>query len=198
LPVEQRGAPDQTVVISVDLDILHFGFLGERYVSLAAPGRADQAPDPSGDARYREYGLATLKTRVEMWRQTGNPWWLTEEPARVEAFGLLGRAVTQAPDDEAVRAALDFLAIRAAALGKPARIGAVAELQQVVLALRVRGIAAELTPPDTAVMPNRRVSPANLPDLADLARFCAQAPGVAPLDLDTVTRSSLWPRRWSR
>jgi hypothetical protein len=80
---------------------------------------AENAPNV---ARFRKYAIANLKTRIEMWRRTGNPGWLTEDWAHKEALGLLGHAVSQASDDEAMRTGLDFLTIRTTALKGPARV----------------------------------------------------------------------------
>src|SRR5207249_3800679 len=111
----------------------------QRRATVVAPtgGPGGEAPDSvltpvpgkgKDRSRYHRYTRAMLKTRLEMWRRTGNPAWLAEDRAHVEAFALLGSALSHPRDADAVTEAVQFLVARTTTLKGARRSGELTEL----------------------------------------------------------------------
>src|ERR1035441_8194968 len=131
--------------------------------------------DTDDVSKYRRYVQAKLRTRVEMWRRTGNPLWLTEDQAQEDAFGLLGSLVSRLPDAALAQQTVDFLTIRAAAVSPKKRSRELMELGRASSILRVHGMSVEIRLPDMADPPRDGKTATKLPDLTALMRFCNEA-----------------------
>jgi len=129
-----------------------------------------------GDASgYRRYARAMLRTRIEMWRQTGNPLWITEDQAQEDAFGVLGSLASGLADPGLAEETVDFLEIRAAALNRKQRGKELAELARIAGLLQRSGINVHLTPHTIPHSSRRPKAASKPPNLIALRGFCLDA-----------------------
>lgn len=129
---------------------------------------------PERRSRYERGVRAKLKTRIEMWRRTGNPGWLAEDQARDEAFTLVMSAVSEPKDAGMAREAAEFLAVRTAAFDGVQRGNALAELVSVLAFLQDNEVEVRAVAPDPGLAPKQRRDASTLPDIAALMGFSNQ------------------------
>lgn len=130
--------------------------------------------DPEERSRYQRGLRAKLKTRIEMWRRTGNPEWLAEDQARDEAFTLVMSAASKPKDAETAREATEFLTVRTTALDGVQRGSALAELVSVLAFLQDNEVEVRALAPDPGLAPKQRRDATPLSDIAALMVFFNQ------------------------
>lgn len=145
-----------------------------RSCSTSPYGVSDPAPgDEHHPPRYQRYARVMLKTRMEMWRRTGDPEWLGDARAHHDASALLDSALMEPWHAVAAVDAAQFLMARTIAVEGTTRSEGLVAFVSLLGFLHAFGIAADVNPPDPALVAgDRRTGP--LPQLSELMRFTEQ------------------------